>query len=336
MKFITENLSEIKDIVKYSNDLEFINYDKNLKKIKQNKNIVILGNFDGIHVGHQKILQKAVKKAKEKNLKTIVYTFNEYPKNQQNKITTCSEKAYLLNENGIDYLYLENFEKVRNYSSEEFVEKVLVDILNAGEVYCGFNFTFGKGKSGDVDTLEKLLEEKNITLNVQKAVLDENGEIISSTRVRNYIKEGNFEKVRKLLGHNFIILGEVIYGKQLGRVIGFPTANLRFENKIYPEFGVYGVKIHIQDDEKVYNGVMNIGRNPTVDVGVLSVETNIFDFNKDIYGKIILIEVLENIRHEKKFGSVDELKQQIGNDVNYWKNRISYWRKKYSKETGKI
>jgi len=332
MKFITENLSEIEDIVKYNSDLEFTDYDKNLKEIKQNKNIVILGNFDGIHIGHQIILQKAVKKAKEKNLKTIVYTFSEYPKNQQTKITTCSEKAYLLNENGIDYLYLEQFEKVRNYSVEEFVEKIIVNILNANEVYCGFNFTFGKGKSGNAETLEKLLREKNIKLNVQKAVLDENREIISSTRVRNCIREGNFEKVRKLLGHNFIILGEVVYGKQLGRMIGFPTANLRFENKIYPEFGVYGVKIRIQGDEKIYNGVMNIGRNPTVDTGILSVETNIFDFNEDIYGKVVLIEVLENIRHEKKFGSVDELKEQIGKDVDYWKNKISYWRKKYQKE----
>jgi len=336
MKFITENLSEIEDIVKYNSDLEFTDYDKNLKEIKQNKNIVILGNFDGIHIGHQIILQKAVKEAKEKNLKTIVYTFSEYPKNQQTKITTCSEKAYLLNENGIDYLYLEQFEKVRNYSVEEFVEKIIVSILNANEVYCGFNFTFGKGKSGNAETLEKLLREKNIKLNVQEPILDENGEIISSTRVRNYIKEGNFEKVRKLLGHNFIILGEVIYGKQLGRVIGFPTANLRFENKIYPEFGVYGVKIYIENDEKVYNGVMNIGRNPTVDIGVLSVETNIFNFNEDIYGKVILIEVLENIRPEKKFNSVEELKTQIGNDVNYWKQKISYWRKKYQRETDAI
>ena len=336
MKFITENLSEIEDIVKYNSDLEFTDYDKNLKEIKQNKNIVILGNFDGIHIGHQIILQKAVKEAKEKNLKTIVYTFSEYPKNQQTKITTCSEKAYLLNENGIDYLYLEQFEKVRNYSVEEFVEKIIVNILNANEVYCGFNFTFGKGKSGNAETLEKLLREKNIKLNVQEPILDENGEIISSTRVRNYIKEGNFEKVRKLLGHNFIILGEVVYGKQLGRMIGFPTANLRFENKIYPEFGVYGVKIHIENDEKVYNGVMNIGRNPTVDVGVLSVETNIFNFNEDIYGKVILIEVLENIRPEKKFDSVEELKTQIGNDVNYWKQKISYWRKKYQRETDAI
>ena len=144
MKFITENLSDIKDIVEYNDDLESIDYDKNLKEIKRNKNIVILGNFDGVHIGHQIILQKAVKQAKEKNLKTIVYTFREYPKNQQTKITTCSEKAYLLNKNGIDYLYLEQFEKVRNYTPKEFVEKVLVDILNAAEVYCGFNFTFGK------------------------------------------------------------------------------------------------------------------------------------------------------------------------------------------------
>lgn len=332
MKFIVENSVEIKDIIEYHNDIEIPDYSKNLKEIKQNKNIIILGNFDGVHKGHQIILKKSVNKAKEENLKSIVYTFNEYPKNKQTKITTCSEKAYLLNENGIDYLYLEQFEKVRNYTPKEFVEKVLVDTLNAKEVYCGFNFTFGKEKSGDVSTLEKLLKEKNIKLNVQEPVRDENKEIISSTRVRNYIKEGNFEKVRELLGHNFIILGEVIYGKQLGRVLGFPTANLRFENKIYPEFGVYGVKVHIEDDEKIYNGVMNIGRNPTVDIGVLSVETNIFDFSKDIYGKIILIEVLENIRSEKKFNSVDKLKEQIGNDVDYWKNKISYWRKKYQKE----
>ena len=166
------------------------------------------------------------------------------------------------------------------------------------------------------------LKKKNIKLHVQDAVLDEDGEVISSTRVRNLIKKGDFDKVRELLGHNFIILGEVVYGKQLGRVIGFPTANLKFENKIYPEFGVYGVKIHIQDNDIVYNGVMNIGKNPTVDVGVLSVETNIFDFNENIYGKIILIEVLENIRREKKFGSVEELKEQIGKDVYYWKNKI--------------
>ena len=332
MKFIIENSTEIKDIIEYHSDIEIPDYTKNLKEIKQNKNIVILGNFDGVHKGHQIILQKAVTHAKKENLKTIVYTFNEYPKNKQTKITTCSEKAYLLNENGIDYLYLEQFEKVRNYTPEEFVEKVLLNILNVKEVYCGFNFTFGKGKSGDVSILEKLLKEKNIKLNVQEPVRDENKEIISSTRVRNYIKEGNFEKVRELLGHNFIILGEVIYGKQLGRVLGFPTANLRFENKIYPEFGVYGVKVHIEGNEKIYNGVMNIGKNPTVDIGVLSVETNIFDFSDDIYGKIILIEVLENIRSEKKFNSVDELKKQIGYDVDYWKNKISYWRKKYQKE----
>ena len=327
MKFITENLTEIKDIIEYCN-VEVPDYYKNIEEIKHNKNIVILGNFDGVHKGHQVILQKAVERAKEKELKTIVYTFSEYPKNHQTKITTCSEKAYFLDKNKIDYLCLEQFEKVRNYSPEEFVEKVIVNDLNAAEVYCGFNFTFGKGKSGNVETLKKLLEERNLKLNVQKAVLDDDGEIISSTRIRNYIKEGNFEKVRELLGHNFIILGEVVYGKQLGRVIGFPTANLKFENKIYPEFGVYGVKIHIQGDEKIYNGVMNIGRNPTVNVGILSVETNIFDFNEDIYGKIILIEVLENIRYEKKFSSVDKLKEQIGKDASYWKNKID----KYQKE----
>ena len=324
MKFITKNLAEIKEIIEYCVNAEIPDYHRNIEEIKCNKNIVVLGNFDGIHKGHQVILRKAVKRAREKGLKTIVYTFSEYPKNQQTKITTCSEKAYLLNKNEIDYLYLEQFEKVRNYSPEEFVEKVIVNELNADEVYCGFNFTFGKGKSGNVGILEKLLKERNIKLNVQDAVLDEEGEVISSTRIRNYIKKSNFDKVRELLGHNFIILGEVIYGKQLGRVIGFPTANLKFENRVYPTFGVYGVKIYFYENGicKTYAGVMNIGRNPTVDKDNLSVETHIFDFDKDIYGKYILIEIFENIRKEVKFGSIDELKNQIDKDSKYWKNKV--------------
>ena len=221
--------------------------------------------------------------------------------------------------------------------------KSVIDSLKLDEYeIIGFIDDIKKGKTlikfkneADIKTL-KFLKEKNIKLNVQEPVLDEDNEIISSTRIRKYIENTNFTKVKELLGHNLIILGKVIYGKQLGRVIGFPTANLRFESKVYPEFGVYGVKIHIENDEKVYNGVMNIGRNPTVDVGVLSVETNIFNFNEDIYGKVILIEVLENIRPEKKFNSVEELKIQIGNDVNYWKQKISYWRKKYQRETDAI
>ena len=206
MKFITENLAEIKEIIEYCVNAEIPDYHRNIEEIKCNKNIAVLGNFDGIHKGHQVILRKAVKRAKEKGLKTIVYTFSEYPKNQQTKITTCSEKAYLLNKNEIDYLYLEQFEKVRNYSPEEFVEKVIVNELNADEVYCGFNFTFGKGKSGNVGILEKLLKERNLKLNVQDAVLEEEGEVIRS---------GNF------LGIISLFLERLFMGNNLEELLVF-------------------------------------------------------------------------------------------------------------------
>ena len=313
MKFITKNLAEIKEIIEYCVNAEIPDYHRNIEEIKCNKNIAVLGNFDGIHKGHQVILRKAVKRAREKGLKTIVYTFSEYPKNQQTKITTCSEKAYLLNKNEIDYLYLEQFEKVRNYSPEEFVEKVIVNELNADEVYCGFNFTFGKGKSGNVGILEKLLKERNIKLNVQDAVLDEEGEVISSTRIRNYIKKGNFDKVKELLGHNFIILGEVIYGKQLGRVIGFPTANLKIiSDKLLPHNGVYAVEVII--DGIRHKGMLNIGNRPTVDGVNHTVEVNIFDFDRDIYDKEIEVVFCRFVRDEVKFSSLEELKNQLNID----------------------
>ena len=159
---------------------------------------------------------------------------------------------------------------------------------------------------------------------MQKPVLDNELEIISSTNIRKYIKKTNLKKVKELLDHNLLILGKVVHGKQLGRTIGFPTANLKFENKVYPSFGVYGVKIYFYENGifKTYAGVMNIGRNPTVDKDNLSVETHIFDFDEDIYGKYILIEIFENIRKEVKFNSLNELKNQINKDSIYWRNKV--------------
>ena len=335
IKIITKNCEMMSDISKFDKNINchnFENESKLLDELKENGTVVVLGNFDGVHRGHKMILKNAIEKAKEKGYKTIVYTFNEYPSKRENRIMTPVEKAFLIDKIGIEYLYLEEFDNVKNFTPEEFVEKILVRKFNVKEIFCGFNFTFGKGKSGNIKTLGKIISsnyQDRIGLNIQQPVLDSENEVISSTRIRQYIKNTELLKAKELLSHNLIIIGEVIHGKKLGRTIGFPTANLKFENKIYPEFGVYGAKIHIQGDDKVYNGVMNIGRNPTVDVGVLSVETNIFDFSEDIYGKIILIEVLENIRYEKKFNSVEELKEQIGKDANYWKNKIL---DKYQKE----
>ena len=326
IKIVTENKDNIIEFLEFKRDenISCFNLKDSLNELKETGTVVILGNFDGVHKAHRKIFQKGVENARKNGYKTVVYTFNEYPDKRHTRITNQSEKAFIMNNEGIDYLYFEEFEKVRNFSPENFVKKILIEKLNAKKVLCGFNFTFGKGKSGNPEILKELLKKNGIELEVQEAVFDNNSEVISSTNIRKYIKETNLEKVKELLGHNLLILGKVVHGKQLGRTIGFPTANLKFENRVYPSFGVYGVKIYFYENGifKTYAGVMNIGRNPTVDKDNLSVETHIFDFDKDIYGKYILIEIFENIRKEVKFGSIDELKNQIDKDSKYWKNEV--------------
>lgn len=324
MKIISKNCNNLSELIDFKN--LSCSLDENLNILKQSKNIVILGNFDGVHKGHKTIFNKAIERAKKIGYKTVIYTFREYPQKKSTRITTPSEKLYLLNECGIDYIYLEEFEEVRNLTPEEFVKKVLIDTLNAKEIFCGFNFTFGKNKSGNIKILDNILESKHhgeVILNIQQPVLDSDNEIISSTRIRENIEKTDLLKAKELMGHNMIIMGEVIHGKKLGRTLGYPTANLEFEDKIYPSFGVYGSYIHIEGDDNIYHGVINIGKNPTVDFTGLTVEAHIFDFNKDIYGKIIMIEVLEKISDEKKLDSLEELIKKIGNDTIIWRKRIN-------------
>ncbi len=301
------------------------NFSENLKELKNSNNIVILGNFDGVHRGHSTIFKNAVSKAKEKNYKTVVYTFKEYPQKKENRITTPSEKVLLIDNFNIDYIYLEEFEDVKDYTQEEFVEKILINTLNAKEIYCGFNFTFGKNKSGNIKTLDNIIKDRHggsVILNIQSPVLDSENSIISSTRIRNYIEKADFSKIKELSGHNLLIMGEVVHGRKLGRTLGFPTANLKFQNKVYPNFGVYGVYVQIEGEDEIYHGVMNIGKNPTIEESGLTIETHIFDFDREIYGKVIKIEVLEKISDEIKLNSISELIEKIHNDAEIWRKRI--------------
>ena len=167
------------------------------------------------------------------------------------------------------------------------MKNILIEKLNVVEIFCGFNYTFGINKSGTVDTLKEIIANElnnEITVSVIDSVKDSEDKVISSTRIREYIMNTDLQKAKELLGHNSIILGEVIHGKKIGRTLGFPTANLKFENKVYPSYGAYGVYVHIFGDSNIYHGVMNIGTNPTLKPGELSVEVHILDFNKDIYG----------------------------------------------------
>ena len=294
----------------------------NFEQLSTQKNIVILGNFDGIHKGHQELIKRGISCAKENNHKTILFTFKSHTDQKVKLLTNNCEKIEILKNFDLDYIYFEEFEDVRNLSPEEFLKEIIMKKLNSNKVICGFDFTFAKGKSGNTELLKELGKENDVKVIVIDSVKDENGDIVSSTRIRKYIEDGEIEEAKKLLGHYPMIAGEVVHGKKMARQMGFPTANLTFENKVYPPFGTYGVRVKINGEKSIYDGVMNLGKNPTLKPGELSVEVHILDFNRFIYGKTISIFILEKISDEIKFENIDQLVQKIDNDVKYWKKKV--------------
>ena len=286
---------------------------------------VALGTFDGVHRGHRVLINSAIEKAKKNGGISVVYTFLNHPleiiapERVPKMINTIDEKLRLLEEMGVDYVVLQTFdEKYAETSKEEFIDKILIEYLGAKEIFVGFNYTFAERGSGNVEYLRKVAPEKGIKLNEIKAI-EYKGQILSSTLIRKFILEGKIEEANMFLGRPFFISGEVEHGKKLGRVLGFPTANLKVVNKVYPPFGIFGGTVLIEGEKEKYNAVVNIGKNPTLKPGELSVEVHILDFNRDIYGKKIDVSIEKHLRDEKKFGSMEELRQGIRNDVENWR-----------------
>lgn len=296
--------------MKYIHDSTEISRDKEC--------VVVLGNFDGIHVGHQKLLQEARNIARNSNIEVVAFSF--YPpttwvvsSNKKKLIVSREEKVKLMKFYGVDtfieYPFDLTFSKI---TAEEFFQKILMKRLKAKSIVIGENYHFGAGGEGSSEYLMHLGKNNRINVNIVSTVkiLDK---VVSSSAIRSYITEGNIELVNKMLGRNYSVEGEVMHGKQLGRTIGFPTANLSTdENRIYPPNGVYASSIDIQD--KSYLGITNIGMNPTVSGENKVIETNIFDFSGDIYNKSIKVNLYKHIRYEKKFNSLEELKCQILQD----------------------
>ncbi|WP_177161046.1 bifunctional riboflavin kinase/FAD synthetase [uncultured Fusobacterium sp.] len=286
---------------------------------------VALGTFDGVHRGHRVLINSAIEKAKKNGGISVVYTFLNHPleiiapERVPKMINTIDEKLRLLEEMGVDYVVLQTFdEKYAETSKEEFIDKILIEYLGAKEIFVGFNYTFAERGSGNVEYLRKVAPEKGIKLNEIKAI-EYKGQVLSSTLIRKFILEGKIEEANMFLGRPFFISGEVEHGKKLGRVLGFPTANLKVVNKVYPPFGIFGGTVLIEGEKEKYNAVVNIGKNPTLKPGELSVEVHILDFNRDIYGKKIDVSIEKHLRDEKKFGSMEELRQGIRNDVENWR-----------------
>ncbi|MCT4598754.1 MAG: bifunctional riboflavin kinase/FAD synthetase [Vallitalea sp.] len=300
-------------------------YIRGTKEFTAPPSVVVLGNFDGIHIGHRELINKANEMAKKLDLKSLVFTFLPHPsfvlanKEPVDLIYLSNEKSMIINEVDFFVEYPYNLETAK-MTPEDFVSEIVCKQLNAKIIIVGEDYRFGNKRKGDINLLENLSTKYGYKLIAIKKV-SYNNNIISSTWIRKEIKEGHIEQANKLLGHNFSILGKVVEGKKNGRKLGFPTANIKpSKNKLLPPNGVYLSSIYVNNIK--YNSITNVGTNPTLNGEEKVVETHILDFNEDIYGQEVVVELIKFIRNEKKFNSLDELKEAISENVEYLKKYI--------------
>lgn len=289
--------------------------------IKDTNSFVTVGTFDGLHVGHRRIIEKLKESASSVNGRSVVVTFSPHPRtvfkssDPVKLITTLEEKIELFNETGIDVLWIINFTKeFASLTSEEFVSKYLVERLGMKGIIIGHDHRFGKGRDGDEQKLNLIGKQYGFTVTSVEAV-SVNGENASSSKIRRALSEGDIKLAELYLGRRYSFRGEVIVGERRGRLLGFPTANVGSygEDKQLPANGVYAVKVKIED--RTLNGVINIGKRPTFkDDDIIIPEVHILDFNEDVYGKKIEVIFVERIRGEVKFSSKEELIEQINTD----------------------
>lgn len=281
------------------------------------KTLVTLGTFDGVHIGHKKILERLVENAKKTNCESLVLTFFPHPRMVlQNDadiklLNTILEKTTLLENSGLDNLIIHPFdENFSNLSAEAFVKTILVDCFKIKKIIIGHDHRFGKNRAANIDDL--IVFGEKYDFEVEQISPQEINEIaVSSTKIRNALVEGNVKLANKFLGSNYIISGKVIKGNQLGRTIGFPTANINVQEsyKLIPKTGVYVVQ-SFWNNKNIF-GMMNIGFNPTVAGTTQTIEVYFFDFNEDIYDQNITISFIDRLRDEQKFDSVALLKKQL-------------------------
>ena len=290
----------------------------NIKKIHRNS-VLAIGNFDGLHIGHQKVLKEARQKAKKKKLKFGLITFEPVPTMFFNKhiknhrINSLNQKNYFLKKNKLDFLIIINFNKAfSNLSADNFIKKILFEKLKTKYIFVSRNFKFGKQRMGDVKTLIKL-EKKYLYKTLITNPLQKKKKIVSSSLIRKTINKGRVEEAGKLLGRSWSIEGKVIKGAQRGRKIGFPTCNIKLNTYTQPKLGVYSVWVQIDSLKK--RGIANIGYRPTFNGKSLLLEVNIFGIKKNLYKKILKISFIKFIRAEKKFKNINQLKNQIIKDI---------------------
>ncbi len=293
-----------------------------IKDLTKNKNTILtLGTFDGIHPGHLKIIDKLVRCSKGKGCRNVVLTFYPHPRtvlgndSSVKMLTTQAEKIKLLEKHGVENLLIINFTKeFASLSAEDFIYDYLINGIGLREIVLGHDHHFGKGRKGNVELLKQIgAKEDFIVTAAEPYFID--AEVVSSTKIRTAIAEGNIEKANKLLGRNYEFSGVVVGGDKRGRELGFPTANIKLtsQEKLLPASGIYAVKVDVENEK--HFGLLSIGKRPTFySEGELVTEVYIFDFNREIYGETVTVELVERLRGEEKFSSAEELINQMNKD----------------------
>ncbi|MAV05933.1 MAG: riboflavin biosynthesis protein RibF [Candidatus Pelagibacter sp.] len=301
-------------------------YKNLIIKKKHQNSVVAIGNFDGIHLGHQKVINQAKQKAKKKRLPFGIITFEPMPemffnkKNKNHRINSLLQKKEQLKKLKLDFLIIINFNKnFSKLSAEKFIEKIIFKKAKCKYLHVSNNFKFGFKRQGDIKTLKKYSNLYNFKTSVTNP-LKKTTKVISSTIIRKKISQGKIHEVSKLLNRNWCIQGKVIKGKKRGRKIGFPTCNLKISDYVIPKLGVYVVKVKTPKFQR--KGIANIGYRPTFNGQNLILEVNIFGINKNLYNKEINVNFIKFIRSEKKFKGLEQLKKQIKIDIIQAKKNV--------------
>ncbi len=295
---------------------------KEIKDLKEElkRPVLTIGNFDGVHLGHQAILKKIVSRAKEADGRSIVFTFEPHPlkvlapDKDIRLITSCEEKTRLLEDADVDAVICANFTKeFAEQNPDDFVKEILHKKIGVFEVYVGHDYAFGKGRKGTINHLKELGKKYGFYVGVIEPVAID-GSIVSSSRIRRLILDGDVDKAARLLGRHYALTGIVIHGAERGHTLGFPTANIELPAELIPKEGVYAVTI--KKGAIAYNGVANIGNKPTFKNEKFGVEAFLFDFNGNLYNECLEISFIKRIRNETAFKNADELIAHMKKDVS--------------------